>query len=945
MAAKITRDILESYLQCKLKSHLKTTGHHGTRSDYETMLTEAHANVRHDAIDRLLAQHAEQNIAHNMPLTLDLLKQGPLYILDATAEDDNLSLIFDGLKKVPGSSILGDYHYIPILFHKAELDRREHHMLLDVYALVLSHLQAHMPEIGIIWKGSGCKAHKVHLTPELHKGRQLLRDLQAIAYSEAPPKPILNGHCTMCEFRERCHSQARQEDNLSLLRGMSEKEIKRHNKKGIFTVTQLSYTFRPRKKNKKAKKHSHPHIFALHALAIREKKTFVFGTPLLPASHTRIYLDIEGDPERGFVYLVGLLIIDDSGPEKRYAFWADTEAHESRIFHQLLAVLATQEDFTVFHFGSYERSFLRRMRNSSKHKRLVDTILASSTNVLSTIHENIYLPVYSNGLKEVSNYLGFSWSEPTGSGIQSIAWRRRWEVTGDENLKRLLVEYNADDCVALKTVTEHIYALCAKVSQSDPRRPSCDEGLEIVHAQETAGYRSGPKYGRVQFAIPDYEYINQCAYADYQRDKILIRTSPHLKRSMMQSKKKRKKHKINRRITVRCTKCPHCGSAHIRRSGRRPYSGIVYDLRITSSGILRRVVECIGVRYNCEMCDRHFLPKRYKKRDKYLHALKSWALYQHVAHRVSFERIEGMFLEFFDLKVRYREIHIFKALLARYYRMTYRQLMRKILASRYVHIDETEINVKGKGKGYVWVLATAEDVVYIYRPSRDGEFLQAFLAGYKGVVISDYYAAYDSLDCPQQKCLVHLLRDLNDDLRHSPYDEEYRQLASAFGSLLRPIIETIDIHGLKKRWLGKHKIEAARFVRMVDKSTYHSEIAVKYQKRITKNRDKLFVFLDHDGVAWNNNNAEHAVKCFAHYREVADGMLTERGLADYLVLLSIFQTCRYRVMSFLKFLLSRQRDIDSFWENPQRRYNANYVDCYPPGYPRYYKVKKNRPKR
>jgi hypothetical protein len=49
--------------------------------------------------------------------------------------------------------------------------------------------------------------------------------------------------------------------------------------------------------------------------------------------------------------------------------------------------------------------------------------------------------------------------------------------------------------------------------------------------------------------------------------------------------------------------------------------------------------------------------------------------------------------------------------------------------------------------------------------------------------------------------------------------------------------------------------------------------------------------LDYDGVPWNNNNAEHAVKGFAYYREVADNLLTEGGLKHYLVLLSVFQTC------------------------------------------------------
>lgn len=45
MAAKITRDILESYLNCRLKGHLKLTGQQGTKCDYEILRTEMRAEV------------------------------------------------------------------------------------------------------------------------------------------------------------------------------------------------------------------------------------------------------------------------------------------------------------------------------------------------------------------------------------------------------------------------------------------------------------------------------------------------------------------------------------------------------------------------------------------------------------------------------------------------------------------------------------------------------------------------------------------------------------------------------------------------------------------------------------------------------------------------------------------------------------------------------------
>ena len=56
---------------------------------------------------------------------------------------------------------------------------------------------------------------------------------------------MLNAHCGQCEFQARCRNLAKEKDDLSLLANMSAKERQKLRSKGIFTVTQLSYTFRP----------------------------------------------------------------------------------------------------------------------------------------------------------------------------------------------------------------------------------------------------------------------------------------------------------------------------------------------------------------------------------------------------------------------------------------------------------------------------------------------------------------------------------------------------------------------------------------------------------------------------------------------------------------------------------------------------------------------------
>jgi hypothetical protein len=306
-------------------------------------------------------------------------------------------------------------------------------------------------------------------------------------------------------------------------------------------------------------------------------------------------------------------------------------------------------------------------------------------------------------------------------------------------------------------------------------------------------------------------------------------------------------------------------------------------------------------------------------------------MYQHISHQLSLRTLEELLREFFGLRIGKSEIHMFKLLMARYYQKTYRQLATKLFSGHVLHVDETEVKLKS-GKGYVWTFANQEEVVYMYRPTREGEFLRQTLKTFKGVLVSDFYAAYESLDCPQQKCLIHLMRDMNQALLDNPFDAELQSITQPFGALLRSIVATVDEHGLKRRYLAKYYPRVSKLFREILSSKYHSEAALALRQRLIKNRETLFTFIQYDAVPWNNNAAENAIKQFAYYREGTVGVVSEAGLNDYLLLLSIHQTCRYRGISFLKFLLSKERDIDVFCAAKRKRRQRRSVELYPRGF-------------
>ena len=196
--------------------------------------------------------------------------------------------------------------------------------------------------------------------------------------------------------------------------------------------------------------------------------------------------------------------------------------------------------------------------------------------------------------------------------------------------------------------------------------------------------------------------------------------------------------------------------------------------------------------------------------------------------------------------------------------------------------------------------------------TREGTLAADLVKDYKGILISDFYAAYDSLNCLHQKCLVHLIGDMNDDLWKLPFDYEYQEFIREFKNLIVPIVKTVHAHGLSKAHLSGFSADVDTFYENhIFGKTYQSEMALKYQKRLKKYQASLFTFIHHDGIPWNNNMAERALRHLVVQENISKTFF-KSIFPDHLSLLGIMQTCRFQQKSFLKFLISREKDVDCF---------------------------------
>ncbi|MBE0539850.1 MAG: IS66 family transposase [Verrucomicrobia bacterium] len=729
----------------------------------------------------------------------------------------------------------------------------------------------------------------------------------------APPDLVLNRHCAECEFRDRCRKIAMEKDDLSLLAGMSAKERQKLRSKGIFTVTQLSYTFRPRRRPKRLRDKREKYHHALKALAIREQKIHIVGSPELKIEGTPVYLDVEGLPDRDFYYLIGLRI-GHGDSAVQHSLWADTVADEGKIWREFLAILETIEKPVLIHYGSYETTFLRQMGQNyggPMEGSVVAKAIESAFNPISVFFARIYFPTFANGLKDIAAFLGFKWSEAEPAGLKSIMWRFAWEESKSAHIREKLITYNAEDCQALEILTRAAQTLGALGTADNPTETWQASAVHAESIQRKMPWR------KFTSSIGEFEAINKAAQWDYQRDRVHVRGNSRKRIRRRPGRPKNSEQsldRVNKVIAYEAeSRCPHCREIARRQIVTR--SRIVRDIKFGAGGLKRWIVEYRFCYCWCGKCKLRFGgPPDLRIGMKYGWNFIAYFLYETIELRIPQSVVQKSVERLFGFQVNLGTIAEFKARATGYYKETQRLILESIARGGLAHVDETRANIKGK-IGYVWIFTNLHEVAYLYSDSREGEIAHTTLSGFTGVLVSDFYSAYDSFACPQQKCLIHLMRDLNDEMLDRPFDEELRQIVTGFASVLTPMVETVDRYGLKKHFLKKHRKSVERFYRQIEKADFQSEAAITCKERFEKNRDKLFTFLEHDGVPWNNNNAEHAVKAFALLRDVLRGSSTRKGLEDYLVLLSVCQTCKYMGVDFLDFLRSGEQDIHAFAES------------------------------
>jgi predicted RecB family nuclease len=892
--------VLVAYRHCPRKAFLLLcTDEEGSPHAYAAMLARQQALNQANFIGHLKQQHPDVG-----PYAGKLPGVGREILTEVTLRVQDLEASCDVLMPVTRAAPARAHRYEPTIVVGTRTISQHQQLELLFVGYVLGQLQRASPPMGTI-VGLGEQIHRVPLEKHYAQIDPIVEVLRAWrrAPSADPPPVIVNKHCPECQFRAGCLAQAERDDDLSLLDRMTPKARLRYHNRGIFTVRQLSYVYKPRRRGKRAPKAPVQHQPELQALALRTGKTYLHELPALTRREVELFLDIEGVPDQRWYYLFGLLVHQDGATTYR-AFWADAPEDEEHNWRQLLAALDDFPATPIYHYGRYDHQAITTLarRYRADHAGLDQRLI----NLNASVYGRVYFPMRSNRLKDIGRFLGASWTELEASGLLSLVWRRRWEETGAHDDKQRLLTYNEEDCRALLALANELTRLRDAASAEPtidfaarPKRYATDTG-EQIHSQFEAILRSahaGYEGAKIRLGRSRQEPTDHQARGARPGHQGFGRRLPKARRVVQ--------------VPLRGT-CPRCGKSPLEPTDKLVERTII-DLVFVNNGCRKTVTKCVGEYGYCSACEQRYAPQEIHDigHRVFGHGFQAWIIYQRLVLRLPYRAIAEVLEEQFRERISKGSIINFLRHLAGYYAETEEWCRERLLESPFIHVDETKINVQGTDQ-YVWVFTDGKHVVFRLTATREATVVQEVLKGYKGILIADFYAGYDAVNCRQQRCLVHLIRDLNEDLWCTPFDTEFEGFVQAVRDLLVPILEAVEKYGLKTRHLGKFRKQVDRFYRAtIVGRTYRSELARTYQKRFQRYRRSLFTFLEYDGIPWNNNMAERAIRHLAVQRKIS-GTFFASVAPQYLLLLGLAQTCRFQGKSVLTFLLSGEKDIDGF---------------------------------
>ncbi len=333
--------------------------------------------------------------------------------------------------------------------------------------------------------------------------------------------------------------------------------------------------------------------------------------------------------------------------------------------------------------------------------------------------------------------------------------------------------------------------------------------------------------------------------------------------------------------------CPCCGSRELEITNISPDEHIQEDIVLPK----RKVTKYIKPVFKCRKCNKLVrgdlgpgeIPNAYIGPQT-----KAFANYLRYSIGIPQHKIKKIFQEMFDLPFDQTSVAGFENQLRRVSQPIYDEMKKALLLMNLLYIDETGWKKDGIPH-WLWCYSNRILVFYHIDRSRGSKVIAAILGErFKGVIISDFLSAYNSIESLKQKCLPHVSRMIE---RYYSEEEEIKDFCSQLKELTKRIIWLFKQRKKIKDYLIFRADVIAQIKNLLSQELNHKKTE-KWRKKLQLHQDELYECLFHPQSDFSNNFVERMLRPSVIMRKITYGNRSEQGIRNHSCIMSLLQTAR-----------------------------------------------------
>jgi transposase len=363
-------------------------------------------------------------------------------------------------------------------------------------------------------------------------------------------------------------------------------------------------------------------------------------------------------------------------------------------------------------------------------------------------------------------------------------------------------------------------------------------------------------------------------------------------------------------IIAQAKTCPHCGGT-VQAHEQQPHA--VYDkIELPPiQPIVTRVEQHTGRCPHCGQSSVAPVPVGLEPGTPFGASIQSLATYLRYTHAISYARLSALFTQVYGVAISEGALaNLFKRVNTRLDDRV-EAILTRLRSRRLICSDETGARVNGRTQ-WEWVFQNAEVCVHVIRPSRGHGVIRAILGGHRPTIgVSDLYSAQQHHPAADwQVCLAHQLRDCQFALESG--DTVFAPRMKAV--LLRAFAIHQRRDTLAASTLYQYRGDLQRRVDRCLASQPTNPHGRRLQKRYTKIRDHLFLFLEDTSIPPTNNSSEQAIRMSTVFRKVTNGFRSEWGRDLFAAVRSVVNTGKRHGLSAYQAIQKALSPIGSLFE-------------------------------